>query len=269
MRKGCLERQRQDIRTDGSRVEGSHKGWNSLQRVHTSGIVTFTGLCHDFVLRRNVRVAFSKVQKSDFVSSTHGSHHIHLIDKIAKLFNNFRLEEKATSTTYLPELKDIPSGEHFGLVTSGFASTYGGLLDIKTEDSDMTGSKFLEALSGDGDAVDLALLSARSEMLEELNIDPQLLSQPQAPLNTRPSLSCPPSTATVPIAEVADASKALAIVPTKKRKVDNIVSESEPKERPHKIVRPTTGPDAPLEVSASSSNQVSFLPILLYSIHAH
>jgi hypothetical protein len=121
----------------------------------------------------------------------------------------------------------------------------------------MTGPKFLEALSGDGDAVDLALLSTRSEMLEELNIDPQLLSQPQAPLNTQPSLSCPPSTATVPI------------IPTKKRKVDDIISESEPKERPHKIVHPTTGPDAPLEVSASPSNQVSFLPILLYSIHAH
>jgi hypothetical protein len=83
------------------------------------------------------RVAFSKAEKSDFVSSTHGSHHIHLIDRIAKLFNNFRLEEKATSTSHLPELKDmIPSGEHFGLVTSSFASTYGGLLDIKTEDSD-------------------------------------------------------------------------------------------------------------------------------------
>jgi hypothetical protein len=140
--------------------------------VHTSGIVTFTGLCHDFVLRRNVRVAFSKAEKSDFVSSTHGSHHIHLIDRIAKLFNNFRLEEKATSTSHLPELKDmIPSGEHFGLVTSSFASTYGGLLDIKTEDSDspveldMTGPRLLEALSGDSDAADLALLSARSEML--------------------------------------------------------------------------------------------------------
>ncbi|KAJ8596101.1 hypothetical protein M405DRAFT_929054, partial [Rhizopogon salebrosus TDB-379] len=97
VQKGCLERPRQDIRTDGSRVEGSHKGWNSLQRVHTSGIVTFTGLCHDFVLRRNVRVAFSRAAKSDFISSTHGSHHIHLVDGIAKLFNHLRLKEKAAS----------------------------------------------------------------------------------------------------------------------------------------------------------------------------
>ncbi|KAG2029132.1 hypothetical protein BDR03DRAFT_936882 [Suillus americanus] len=118
----CLEHQRQDIQMDGSHVEGSHKGWNSLQRV----------------------------QKLDFVSSTHGSHHIHL----------------GTSTSHppLPELKDIPSGEHFGLVTSSFASTFGGLLDIKTKDSespvelDMTGPRLLEALSGDSDRTSLATL---------------------------------------------------------------------------------------------------------------
>ncbi|KAG2039468.1 hypothetical protein BDR03DRAFT_860099, partial [Suillus americanus] len=87
--KGCLEHQRQDIQTDGSHVEESHKGWNSLQHVHTSGIVMFMGLCQDFVLRQNVRVAFAKAQKSDFVSSTHSSHHIHLVDRITKLFNHF------------------------------------------------------------------------------------------------------------------------------------------------------------------------------------
>ncbi|KAG2140098.1 hypothetical protein DEU56DRAFT_941924 [Suillus clintonianus] len=163
VRKGCLERQRQDIRTDGSRVEGSHKGWNSLQRAHTSGIVTFTGLCHDFVLRRNVRVAFSRASKSDFITSTHGSHHIHLVDRIAKQFNNLRLKEKTTSTCCLPELQDVPSNEHFGLVESSFASTFGGLLDIKAEDTpvdlNMSGNKMLEALSDDGDAVDLVLRS--------------------------------------------------------------------------------------------------------------
>jgi hypothetical protein len=31
VRKGCLVRSWQDISTDGSRIEGSHKGWNSLQ----------------------------------------------------------------------------------------------------------------------------------------------------------------------------------------------------------------------------------------------
>ncbi|KAN0097092.1 hypothetical protein V8E55_001538 [Tylopilus felleus] len=31
VRKGCLERRRQDIPSDGSCIKGSHKGWNSLQ----------------------------------------------------------------------------------------------------------------------------------------------------------------------------------------------------------------------------------------------
>ncbi|KAG2360979.1 hypothetical protein BDR07DRAFT_1248365, partial [Suillus spraguei] len=69
-----------------SRVDGSHKGWNLPQRVYTGGIVTFTGLCHDFVLRRNVRIAFSRAKNLDFMSSTHGSH-LYLVDRIGRLFN--------------------------------------------------------------------------------------------------------------------------------------------------------------------------------------
>ncbi|KAG1785108.1 uncharacterized protein HD556DRAFT_1435280 [Suillus plorans] len=239
VQKGCLEH--------GSRVEGSHKGWNSLQRAHTSGIVTFTGLCHDFVLQRNICVAFSRASKSDFITSTHGSHHVHLINRIAKQFNNLRLEDKATSTCCLPELVETPSEEHFRLVKSSFVSMFGGLLDVKAEESpvelDMTGPKLLEPLSGEGDALNLALQSARSEILEELNIDPQLLSQPQAPFDAQLTLSCPPATTTIPtaaVAEVADTSKAtshLAAIttntqpqPTMKRKADDIVaiSENEP-----------------------------------------
>ena len=244
VRKGCLERLRQDIRTDGSRVEGSHKGWNSLQHVHTSGIVTFTGLCHDFVLRRNIRVAFSRAMKSDFISSTHGSHHIHLVDRIAKLFNRFRLEEKATSTCCLPELKEVPSKEHFGLVNSGFATTFGGLLEIKTEDSpvelDMSGPQLLKALSSDsGDVVDLVLQSARSKIIEELEIDPQLLSVPQVPIEpgeVQPSLLQPHATATL-TTEVTPSPTLVATDvqpqrPTRKRKVDEshetiVISDTE------------------------------------------
>ncbi|KAG1743758.1 uncharacterized protein EDB91DRAFT_1051073, partial [Suillus paluster] len=256
VQKGCLERQRQDIRTDGSRVEGSHKGWNSLQRVHTSGIVTFTGLCHDFVLRRNIRVSFLRARKSDFVASTHGSHHIHLIDRIAKQFNNLRLEEKTTSTCCLPELIQTTSEEHFGLVKSSFASTFGGLLD---------------ALSGEGnDAVDLALQSARSEILEELNIDPQLLSQPQAPFDAQLSL-----TTTIPtVAEVTDTSEAnshLAVMtantqpqPTTKRKADDNEPEDSGQARPaacrppRKIMRHMTAA-ASVNVPEVAASQVSTL----------
>ncbi|KAG1849086.1 hypothetical protein C8R48DRAFT_750296 [Suillus tomentosus] len=110
--KGCLERPWQDIWTDGSHVEGSHKGWNSLRRAHTSGIVTFTVLCHDFVLHHNIHVAFSRATKSDFLSSTHGSHHVHLVDGIAKLFNHLRLEEKTISWALAGAPSSHPSFQH-------------------------------------------------------------------------------------------------------------------------------------------------------------
>jgi hypothetical protein len=263
-------------------MEGLHKGWNSLQRVHTSGIVTFTGLCHDFVLRRNIRVSFSRARKLDFVASTHGSHYIHLIDRITKQFNNLWLEEKATSTCCLPELIETMSEEHFRLVKSSFASTFCGLLDVKAEESsielDMTGPKFLEALSGEGDdAVDLALQSARSEILEELDIDPQLLSQPQAPFSAQLSLT----TAIPSVTEVTDTSEAnshLASIittntqpqPTMKRKADDsvIISESEPEDSgqpraaarkpPHKIMRHMTAA-ASIDVPEVAASQVSTL----------
>ncbi|KAJ7150806.1 hypothetical protein C8R46DRAFT_1229740 [Mycena filopes] len=38
LQKGCLSRLRQDIASDGSRIEGSHKGWNSIQRASASGL---------------------------------------------------------------------------------------------------------------------------------------------------------------------------------------------------------------------------------------
>ena len=47
VRKGCLARTRHDISTDGSRIEASHKGWNSLQRSFACGIVLIVALAHD------------------------------------------------------------------------------------------------------------------------------------------------------------------------------------------------------------------------------
>ncbi|KAG1750909.1 hypothetical protein EDB19DRAFT_1825130 [Suillus lakei] len=198
---------------------------------------------------------------------------------IVKLFNHLQLKEKATSTCCLSELKEIPSEEHFGLVKLSFASTFSGLLDIKVKESpvelDMTGPKLLKALSGDSDAADLALQSARSKILKELNIDPQLLSQSQAPFNVQPLLSCSSVMTTIPIAEVTNISKAKshsAVImtdtqphPTKKCKADDIIivfksdsgqSRSVACKPPCKIIQhlSTTGVDAP-EVAASPSNQ--------------
>ncbi|KAG1780071.1 hypothetical protein EV702DRAFT_1194838 [Suillus placidus] len=230
--KGCLERPQQDIRTDGSRVEGSHKGWNSLQQVHTSGIVTFTGLCHDFVLRRNIRVTFSRATKSDFLSSTHGSHHVHLMDGIAKLFNHLRLEEKTISACCL--LQDVPSNEHFGLVESSFASTFGGLLDVKAHQLIST--------------LDLVLRSTRAEILEEFNIDPRLLSMPEA--QAEPLLVHPHATPVSSIGRFGTDAQPQAMM---KRKADDdtiVISDSKADELPpRKIMRHMTAATSP-EVAA-------------------
>ncbi|KAG1777240.1 hypothetical protein EV702DRAFT_1005393 [Suillus placidus] len=153
VRKGCLERSDQHLRSDGSRVEGTHKGWNSLQRAQPSGIVMLSALGHDFVLRRNIRVAFSRRQMMPFVKFTHGSHHIQLSNHVTKLYNGLR--EKGTQLLpLLPELPDVDSGETFGLVASDNATTFGGLL-IKEETLD-------------------------AELTHDFKIDPALLDQPAA-----------------------------------------------------------------------------------------
>ncbi|KAJ7233638.1 hypothetical protein C8J57DRAFT_1532183 [Mycena rebaudengoi] len=85
VQKGCLARPRDDIPSDGNRIEG----WNSLRRSFASGLELQTALGHDFVLRRNLRIAFDgKIKSSDpFVLSTFGSHHVTLADYTASLWN--------------------------------------------------------------------------------------------------------------------------------------------------------------------------------------
>ncbi|OBZ69969.1 hypothetical protein A0H81_10476 [Grifola frondosa] len=76
MKKGCLARPRQDIAADGSR--------------------------HDFVLRQNIHVAISSVPPSGlFITSTHGSHHIHLTNRINELWNTLIDLEKRPSSAKL------------------------------------------------------------------------------------------------------------------------------------------------------------------------
>jgi hypothetical protein len=156
-----------------------------------------------------------------------------------KQFNNLQLEEKATGTCCLPELVESPLEEHFGLIKSSFMSSFGGLVDVKAKESPvelgMTSPKLLEVLSSEGNTLDLALQSVRSGIIEELNIDPQLLSQPQAPFNVQLPLSCLPATTAVPTTAAADTvSKANSHLaqPTMKCKADDIViiSESEPED---------------------------------------
>ncbi|KAG0692816.1 hypothetical protein DFH29DRAFT_1043843 [Suillus ampliporus] len=174
VQKGCLERSVQGISSDGSRIEGSHKGWNSLQHVQPSGIVMLCALGHDFVLRRNVRVAFGRARMTPFIKFTHGSHHIHLSHYVAKLYNTLweKHSTDCSNMRTLPELPDIESGETFGLVTSENTTTFGGLL-VKEETVEMD-------LAQDFDVGmdDLAFQASHRVIIEEWQIDPALLQQP-------------------------------------------------------------------------------------------
>ncbi|KAJ7606467.1 hypothetical protein DFH06DRAFT_1348008 [Mycena polygramma] len=167
--KGCLARPRDDIATDGSRIEGSHKGWNSLQCSVASGLELQTALGHDFVLRRNVRNAFNGKIKSNepFVLSTFGSHHLGLVDAAAASWNDLLPVSKANSSLVpLPRLKDVNSGERFGLVNSRNTDTFGGLYTIKAEAKD------------DLQLVDELDSEEQRDLMQELDLDPVSFLQP-------------------------------------------------------------------------------------------
>ncbi|KAF9239575.1 hypothetical protein BU15DRAFT_46587 [Melanogaster broomeanus] len=157
VRKGCLTRRRQDIRSDGSRIEGSHKGWNGVQRAQPSGIVMLRELLPDFVLRRNLRIADHRDDKSPFITSTHGSHHISLTNGIATIHNKLKKLEPASKVETLPELPDIDSGEVFGLTKSDYSTTFNGLLAVKEELSDVEEEAARSLDFNNDNAVDVAL----------------------------------------------------------------------------------------------------------------
>ncbi|EIW75875.1 hypothetical protein CONPUDRAFT_64946, partial [Coniophora puteana RWD-64-598 SS2] len=131
---GCLTRPRDDIASDGSRIEGSHKGWNSLNRAQPSGLETISALCHDYVLRRNVRIASRLEDRPAFLRSTFGSHHVHLVDYVAKLWNQTCQEAKSDDLAHLPTLPKVDSGESFGLVPSHHFLSFGGNIEVKVEE---------------------------------------------------------------------------------------------------------------------------------------
>jgi len=106
-------------------------------RSHASGLEVFTALAHEFVLRRNIRVTYSKVKASDssFVASTYGSHHTRLVNHINMLWNVLAQTERPTSNILHLRaiLPIVVSSETFGIVTSSFAITFGGLIQMKDE----------------------------------------------------------------------------------------------------------------------------------------
>ncbi|KAF8580074.1 hypothetical protein K439DRAFT_1648290 [Ramaria rubella] len=137
VKKGCLAQTHQDISSDGSHIEGSHKGWNSLQHSFAGGLEMILALAHDYVLHRNIRIATNSTTPSPFVYSTFGSHHVRLVSQVAQLWNMLLSKEKQdiqASLSSLPELHDICSGEHFGLVRSENALTFSGLFKEENEE---------------------------------------------------------------------------------------------------------------------------------------
>ena len=146
-----------------------------MQRSFASGLETLTALSHDHVLRRNVRIGLHRNTEEHldpFLASTHGSHHIRLIDGVAKTWNGLlsKIQSKTggrISLKALPELRAVSSDERFGIVNAEYVTTYQNLLQIKEEPED---SKLLDLSEEDE--------SVAAGILHDLNIDPVLLLQP-------------------------------------------------------------------------------------------
>lgn len=181
---------------DGSRIEGSHKGWNSIQRSQPSGIEVYSALGHDFVLRRNIRVGSARIQENklvnlhEFITSTHTSHHIKLTDYIAALFNSLYEVEPTSSKTKLkphPTLPEPAIFEAMGLVESNNSMTFGGLVDIglgDTSDSvEMTMNEEIDPMLEDIDA-EVSQMD-QSRFMKLLGVTEELISRPMPPLPGR------------------------------------------------------------------------------------
>jgi hypothetical protein len=181
VKKGCLTRTRNDISSDDSRIEGSHKGWNTIQRSFASGLEVFCTLGHDFVLRRNIRVASRRDHGMPFITSTHGSHHVHLISHAASMWNSLLKKEKGATVgklSPLPELQAVPSDETFGLVQSKHMETFGGLWEIKDEDNEENMIDLSDLQDQDVDDLDV------DSILRQCNVDPALHFLPQQTANS-------------------------------------------------------------------------------------
>jgi hypothetical protein len=211
---------------DGSHIEGSHKGWNSLQRAYASGIEVYTGLAHDFFLRRNICIASARIDEGrsvnchDFIASAHGSHHVQLINHTAELFNLLYKKESSASKEKLkvyPVLPQVQIDETIGLVESAHSVTFGGFLEIKDEasPSDLDGSALLEDIDAEAEGMDQA------QFIQSLNIDETLISvkMAQNPARVKALLTSTTSMISKP--------KTPSAVPTNSTNATNSIPSSE------------------------------------------
>lgn len=147
-------------------------------RSFASGLEMMAALSHDHVARYNVRRSRTAAAAEadiyeDFDISTHGSHHLRLVDFFNVQWNaqlqKPRNQSAAVHLRPLPVFRNVESGEHFGLVQSNHTSTFGGLLSIKEEMEEDS----LEVYTESDEA-------ATAKMLGDLHIDPRLLSLPES-----------------------------------------------------------------------------------------
>jgi len=133
----------------------------------------FVALGHDFVLRRNVRIAFqtkppTTQARNSLVHLAHGSHHLHLVNHSARQWNAACSEAKQMSLAHLPELPlPAPTNERFGLVGSNHVATFGGLLSGNSVKDDGALDLDLSAPHSD-DEVEQAMSSLLSKTTELL-----------------------------------------------------------------------------------------------------
>lgn len=143
-----------------------------------------SALCHDHVARYNIRrsttAAAAEIDiHENFEVSTYGSHHLRLVDRFATLWNTAlgkpKNQSDITNLCPLPTFVNVDSKEQFGLVRSNHSTTFGGLLQMpKDEPKD---EEDILAVIPDGDQLEI------DSLLDDLKIDPILLSQPEKPLS--------------------------------------------------------------------------------------
>ncbi|KAJ3534877.1 hypothetical protein NM688_g7062 [Phlebia brevispora] len=218
--KGCLSRIYQDLASDGSCIEGSHKGWNSLMRSYASGLENMIHLGHDFVLRRNIRCALRSDklrQQRTFAASGFGSHHLSLVNCLNTQWNQLISHERGkkpgVTLTELPVMQDISSGESFGIITSACAQSFNGL--VKDED-DLSGMNLWE----DDDADD----TPAQDIIRAMKIDPALLNTPEGRSIAAVNVLTGPAHTTAPFIDLTDESEVLTAVPPEERTVTTVAA---------------------------------------------
>lgn len=137
------------------------------------------------MLRRNCRVESNSKTPGNFNISTYGSHHIRLISAIADAWNKLLGAESAkgvggSELIRMPTLREVKSGEQFGLVTSNHTLSFQGLLEIKQEDPDDLLEVLDDTAAATADAAADTDTDTDNGGKMASNIDPGLLDIPVA-----------------------------------------------------------------------------------------